>query len=59
MATWWLNPDSTNLVEATVVNSLEALNFLLFRGPHALYSLTPLILSTLRVWGLVLNVSII
>lgn len=36
---WWLSPDTSNsatLVEATVVNSLEALKLLLFRGPGAL-----------------------
>lgn len=45
---WWLNPDATN---SAVLQSLEALKFLLFCGPHAPYKLIPSMLTTLRAWG--------
>lgn len=51
---WWLNPDTSNFatqVEAAVLESLEALKFLIFRGPRAPYSLTPSMLTTLRLRG--------
>lgn len=38
------------LLEAAVVQSLEALKFLLFRGPHAPYNLTPSMCTTLQAW---------
>lgn len=53
-AAWWFNPDISNpatQIEAAVLGSLEALKFLLFRGPRAPYPLTPSMRTTLRAWG--------
>lgn len=50
---WWLHPDKTNsstALEATIVGSFEALQFLIFRGPRAPYHLTPSMRTTLRAW---------
>lgn len=59
-AAWWLHPDRTNLstvLVATVVGSLEILQFLIYWGPRAPYPLTPSMLTTLRAWraGLVIE----
>lgn len=47
---WW-SPNlfnSSTMLEAAVVGSLEALKFLAYRGPRAPYDLTPSMLATLR-----------
>lgn len=49
-AAWWLCPDLSNpstQLEASVVESTEALKFLLFRGSRAPYYLTPSMLTTI------------
>lgn len=55
---WWLHPDRTNastVLEATVVGSLEDLQFLIYRGPRAPYPLTPSMLTTLQAWRIGLH----
>lgn len=50
---WWLHPDLFNTstsLEAAVVGTLEAPQFLVYRGPRAPYDLTPSMLTTLLAW---------
>lgn len=50
---WWQSPDLSNpskMLEAAVVRSLEALKFLVYRGPWAPYDPTPSMLTILWAW---------
>lgn len=49
----WLNTDlfnSSEILEAAVIGSLEVLTFLVYRGPRTPYEPTPSMITTLRAW---------
>lgn len=52
-AAWWLSPDCTNsstMLEAAFVRTLEALHALIFHVPKDPCSLTPSTATTIRAW---------